>query len=79
MLAERGLRRVRRGESRALGIAFLAMTRLFGLLGVLVLGILLLPMLLLSRLKSSLPIAIIGAGFWAGLLWFFFEAVFPSL
>jgi hypothetical protein len=79
LLAERGLRKVRRGEVSNLGIAFLAMMKLAGLLGVLVLGILLLPLLLLGKLKSSLVIALIGAAFWAGLLWFFFVAVFPSL
>lgn len=79
LLAERGLRRVRRGEASSLGAAFAVMVRVLGALGVLILGILMLPLFLLGAIKNSLIIAIIGAAFWAGLLWFFFTGIFPSL
>jgi len=79
LLAERGLARVRRGQSASLAGAFASMSRFLGGAGVLLLAILLLPLFFLGWIKNSLVIALLGAAFWVGLLWFFFNAIFPSL
>ncbi|MFI1563757.1 hypothetical protein ACH4ZX_11970 [Streptomyces sp. NPDC020490] len=73
-VSQRLLRALAEGRAGTLSEAARLYMRLGGLFAVLTMF----PFLVL-KLRSSLLVSLAAALFWAGLLWFFFAAVFPEL